>query len=258
MERTRLQAIISLRNLGPSNGQDSLLSLPDTLAGLGPLRSDQEDNDVTVNDLVTFSLTNLANGILELDPASGMLHFVDPGQAGEGHQVYLHTDTSLRRWLERLAGYNLAGVVLEHSLDESFGNQKWELVRAYANMAVPTADNDPVWLWTIAAARNPEAIVKEDVRPLVETSYTWQAPEPGQYRVDVSLSDSTGIVAIPVANLTQGVVAGLTPTSAGTNDNLPTATPTPASTRTPTRTATPIPGPTATATVTPPPQKPSN
>jgi hypothetical protein len=249
VERTKLQAIVSLQNLDISSDQIAAISLTDALARFGPLQSTDGSNSVTSGATVTLSLANLARGVLEIEPSSGMLHFLGPDQT----ELYLHTDTSLRRWLERLAGYGLSGVVLEHLLDESIGEQKWALVRAYTELDVPAVDQeDPVWLWTIADVENPGEVVSEDIESLTEMSYRWAVPDrPGEYRIDLALSSGGGTSAIPVASLTEQVVSFSTATPSGSSDRLlPTATPTPIRTTptrmvTPSRTPTPSPTPTS-------------
>ncbi|MEW5961050.1 MAG: hypothetical protein AB1801_25265, partial [Chloroflexota bacterium] len=76
VSRSKLEPIVSLEHLDSSN----FGPIPDTLAHLGPLQLSEAVDSLSVGDSVRFSLANLGDGTIEIDPATGMLHLADPDQ----------------------------------------------------------------------------------------------------------------------------------------------------------------------------------
>ncbi|MEW5956346.1 MAG: hypothetical protein AB1801_01385, partial [Chloroflexota bacterium] len=145
------------------------------------------------------------------------------------------------------AGYNLAGVVLEHLFSETFSSHKWELLQTYRELIVPSDETEPVWVWTVTDATSSMNVLSEDKLPLAETGYDWNAVKAGQYQVSVALSPDAGKSPVPIANLTVSVKSA--PAIASTGESIATSkpkqnTPTPAVTPTPTDTPAPPPPPT--------------
>lgn len=248
VERSKLQAVVSWRNLDVSEEGVSTVSVTEALARLGPLKSTAAGDSLQPEEQVILALSGLTSGVLEVDPTLGMLHFLGPDQAGKTHQFYLQTDASLSKWLQRIAEYNLVGVVLEGLLDEAPAGQTWELLQAYRALDVPSVESEPTWVWTIIAANTPTETLKVETQPLAKVNYTWTAPGiPGEYQVEVALSTDKQASAQPVASLALNIAPASTPTPS------PTLTPTPAPTRPPTPTLTPT--PTSPPTPPPPPRR---
>jgi hypothetical protein len=248
VERSKLQAIVSWRNFEVSEGGAIALPIGEVLAELGPIELTSESEGIQPDDRVTLSLAGLTSAVVEVDPASGMLHLAGPDQGGETHQFYLQTNASQSQWLQRIAGYNLAGIVLEGLFDEAPAGQTWELLQAYRALNVPSVESEPTWVWTITATDTSTKPLKVETRPLAEANYTWTAPDtPGEYQIEVALSTGEGASAQPVARLALLVAPAATPTPS------PTLTPTPAPPQPPTPTPTLTPTPTPAPPLPPPP-----
>lgn len=257
VERSKLQPIVSARSLDLSTGQPVPVSMAQVLAQLGPLHASPEDTPIVVGDTVTFSLAGLAGGVVEIDPASNLLHFVGPNATEKSQDFYLQTEASLDLWLQRMADYNLAGIVFEGLLDQTPGPRTWELLRAYRDSEPPQAANEPVWVWTVTAADAPTETLVAESLSFETVDYTWTAPNvAGAYQVAVALAAGGQAQAVPVADISVQVEvapATATPTTAAplaasTRDTLDTptpATPKATATRTPTPSATPAPVATA-------------
>jgi hypothetical protein len=238
VDRTRLQPLVSMWAQEASAGGVAPRSRVEALAQLGPVLSTMEGDSIEPGDQIALSLAGLSPGSLEMDEASGRLHFEVSDEAGEAHQFYLPSEASLRRWLGQIAQYNLAGVVLEGLLEASPGARTWEMLQAYQASAITPVESEPVWVWTVSEGEASGEALSVETRPLSEASYEWTAPEtPGEYQVGVALSTDGGASTAPMGSLVVRVAIAPTPTP--TAIPIPTRTPTPVVDRPHTPTPTP-------------------
>lgn len=259
VERSKLQAVIPWSNV--STGADTaLLTEAEALAQLGPIESNPASDTLQPENPVTLSLAGLTDGVPKVDPTSGLLHWIGLDQAGQSHHFYFQTHASRSRWLRRLAGYNLAGVLLENFSAESQDEQSWKLLQTYQALDVSAMESEPVWVWTITDAATAAKILSQESQPLVQPAYTWSVPgAPGKYRAEVALSLNGQETAIPIADLVLQIKSAptATPTSDSSvgnsqhGDTLNLITPTPI----PTPSVTSTPTPTLTSPAPPPPPR---
>lgn len=260
VERSKLQPIIPWGNVSPTAGI-ARITAAEALAQLGPLQLSPESDSLQPEDSVILSLAGLAGGVPKVDPASGLLHWIGPDQAGKSNHFYFQTNASRSRWLGRLAGYHLAGVLLEDFLAESQDEQSWKLLQTYRALDVSALESEPVWVWTVSDMSS-STILSQETRSLAQPAYTWTAPNaPGKYRAEVALAINDQEIVIPIADLALQIEPAPVATSTGDSlananqqvDTLKLDTPPPS----PTLTATPIPTPSATPTPTPKPASPA-
>jgi hypothetical protein len=224
VDRTRLQPMVSMWAQEASAGGVATRSRIEAMAQLGPVLSTMEGDSIEPGDQIALSLAGLSPGSLEMDEASGLLHFEVSDEAGEAHQFYLPTDASLHRWLGQIAEYNLAGVALEGLLEASPGPRTWEMLQAYQASAITPVESEPVWVWTVSQGEASGEALSVETRPLSEASYEWAAPDtPGEYQVGVALSTDSGASTAPMGSLVVRVALAPTPTPTPA----PTPTPTP-------------------------------
>ncbi|RMG90163.1 MAG: hypothetical protein D6706_20095, partial [Chloroflexi bacterium] len=208
---------------------------------LGPIQASTGER-VAPGQRVTFTLAGLVNGKLDVEPETGLLHFVGSDGQGATQQWYLPTNVYLNRQLQRIVRYNLAGVMVDDLFAAPPTGQTWTILRAFRARTEPLPESNPNWVWTITKQNDSSKTVLAETQPLDKTGYTWTAPDTGgEFQINVELSMAGDEAPLPVASLMLKVEAPSTPTP----------TPTPTSTAsggslasnkpTPTRTATPRP-----------------